>query len=361
MISDKTKSMQNAQSLRTEAGFSLVEIMVALTLFLIVSGAIFGLLKIAGSDRFSTNQRVEMIQNLRVAMSAIERDALDAAAGQFPRGGAQLPKNSLSGIAGAKYPVNVGISPDLLTPIIAVKAVNPNTLSGINTDEVTLVYRDQLFNSGQAMSLQSLTASGSGYQAVLGNPNSLSPAPNNNASDVQDGVTNYYFRQNDLYWIGGVNAHVVGVMTNTRDGSTNIYLNSGDPLNLNRTSSTGGVIQNAGATSVAISRIIMVRYRVLNDGTLVRTVYGYDQTNSGNATAQHDEPLAYNITNLQCLYTMSDKTTTTNPAASALGYAGIRQVSISLTARSPQIDPRTGQPLTASVTNTFAVRNISYQ
>jgi len=64
----------------TEAGFSLVELMIAMTVTLIVSGAIYGLLT-AGSDAFRREPELaDRQQNIRAAMDLISRDAFNAGA-----------------------------------------------------------------------------------------------------------------------------------------------------------------------------------------------------------------------------------------------------------------------------------------
>jgi prepilin-type N-terminal cleavage/methylation domain-containing protein len=64
----------------TEAGFSLVELMVAMTITLIVSGAIYGLLA-AGGDAFRREPELaDRQQNIRAAMDLVSRDVFTAGA-----------------------------------------------------------------------------------------------------------------------------------------------------------------------------------------------------------------------------------------------------------------------------------------
>lgn len=330
-----------------EGGFSIIELLVGITLFIIIAGAVYGLMNVASSDRFTTNTRAELTQNLRIAMSAIERDALDAAAGQYPKVGGQVPNDWLNATF-AGVPLNSGSGPDFLTPVISGHAVNANNLNtSLNTDQVTFVYKDPLFNNGSALPLQSLDTSGPGgtYKAT-----------------IKAGYNNSVCTQNDLYLISGGTAYAVGVMTNAPDGTTTVNFGNPSPLNINKTSSTGGVLTNVGANPT-MYRLRMVTFRVLPDGTLVRTVYGSDQTNSSNATGQHDEPLAYNVSQFQLLYAMKDGTTTTDPLSLSGGVSNLQniiQVSITMSARSTVNDPRTQQPVNGSITGTFTLRNLEY-
>jgi prepilin-type N-terminal cleavage/methylation domain-containing protein len=66
--------------MRTERGFSLVELMVAMTVTLIVSGAIYGLLT-SGSNAFRREPEVaDRQQNIRAALDLVSRDVFGAGA-----------------------------------------------------------------------------------------------------------------------------------------------------------------------------------------------------------------------------------------------------------------------------------------
>ena len=67
-----------------EAGFSLVELLVAMAMTLIVSGAIFGLLT-GGQNAFRREpEMTDRQQNIRIAMDLIKRDVAGAGAGMVP-------------------------------------------------------------------------------------------------------------------------------------------------------------------------------------------------------------------------------------------------------------------------------------
>lgn len=66
--------------MRHERGFSLVELMVAMTVTLIVSGAIFGLLTSGGNAFRREPEVADRQQNIRTAMDLISRDVFNAGA-----------------------------------------------------------------------------------------------------------------------------------------------------------------------------------------------------------------------------------------------------------------------------------------
>jgi type II secretory pathway pseudopilin PulG len=64
-----------------ELGFSMVELMVAMVVTLVVSGAIFGLLTVGGNAFRREPEVADRQQNIRVAMDAIARDIQNAGSG----------------------------------------------------------------------------------------------------------------------------------------------------------------------------------------------------------------------------------------------------------------------------------------
>src|SRR5215475_5283161 len=82
-----------AMKAHRESGFSLIELLVAMVVTLVVSGAIYGLLS-SGQSAFRREPELsDRQQNIRVAMAMIERDVTRAGEGlhaftqAFARGG----------------------------------------------------------------------------------------------------------------------------------------------------------------------------------------------------------------------------------------------------------------------------------
>ena len=346
----KTLKMQLESNIKCnrQAGFSLIELVIAMLLFTIVTGAVYGLLEAARSDRFTTNERVEIMQGARNALNAIGRDALNAGYG-FPQTGASLPHNALSTIMG--LPARAGTSLDLLTAVVAGPAINTNNLTGLKTDQVTFVFQDFNFNGGQPVNVTNITPSGSQVTIAL-----------------SGGVTNSIFLPNDLYVITGSTSSAIGMETSTA-ATDKVLFASSDPLGVNTPSAASGPIGNV-PTPAAIYRIGWVTYRVLANGTLVRTVYGNGTVPSG-PTGLQDQPLAYNVENMKVQYVMADGTTSNSPAAGPDGILGtaddvpanlqnVRQVIVTLTVRSPENDRRNNTPYRLTLSSTFDTRNLGY-
>ena len=67
--------MKNRIRVSQDAGFSVIEMMVGIVVFTIVMGSIYGLLMVARGGRINTNQRSEIMQNARIAINTMSRDA----------------------------------------------------------------------------------------------------------------------------------------------------------------------------------------------------------------------------------------------------------------------------------------------
>jgi type II secretory pathway pseudopilin PulG len=336
-----------------QAGFTLLEMLIAITLFILVTGTIYGMLAVARADRFTVSRRVDAMQSARNAINSIGRDVLNAGYG-YPNVGGNLPQDRLFQIL--NLPFATGPTPDPLTPIISGNNLNPNSLSGVNTDQITFVFQDVNFNNGQTLPVKSIAAGGNSVTIDTSGPDGITGT----ADDLVNPST--LGTPNALYVISGGTGSVVATMTATPPGNTWNFAN-GDPLNINQTGSSN-IIKSVSAPAT-ITKITMVTYRVLNDGTLVRTVYG------GAAPGQVDQPLAYNIENMQIQYVLKDGSIVDDPVAGPDGVTGnaddtpaklqdVRQVRVTVTVQSPERDQRNNQPVRIPLTCTFNTRNLGY-
>ena len=187
---------------------------------------------------------------------------------------------------------------------------------------------------------------------------------------------------NDLMIVTGQNSSAIGMVTSTSNGGpvptsysgcltytvptgtvSTIKFDSTDLLGINQSASLN-VIRNVSAPAT-LSRVKLATYRILSDGTLVRTEYG-------NFTGgKQDMPLAYNVEDMQIKYVLKDGTITDDPAAGPDGVLGntddtptlmtdVRQVQIKIVVWSYEKDKRTGQNFKVTLSSTFNTRNIGY-
>src|SRR5215469_11754760 len=116
-------------------------------------------------------------------------------------------------------------------------------------------------------------------------------------------------------------------------------------------------------TPAGAQRITMVTYHVVDDGTgqgtgtLVRTVYGGN--NGTSAIASSDQPLAFDVTAMNIQYYLQNGTITSNPVDA--DFPNIRQLTVTLTVKSPRKDPKTNQNYIDTLSSTFNTRNLGYE
>ncbi len=130
--------------MRRENGFSLVELMIALTVTLIVSGAIYGLLT-SGSAAFRREPELaDRQQNIRVAMDVVARDVFNAGAA-LPTFSQVFTLNDGAGgsCTGAQGLNGCGVAGALGTGAAAARAPGDGGDPSANTDVIELLSTDE--------------------------------------------------------------------------------------------------------------------------------------------------------------------------------------------------------------------------
>jgi len=331
-----------------QRGFTVVEVMISVVIFVIIVTATYGLLEVGRAGRLNTNQRWEVLQNVRIALNAVGRDAINAGV-DYPNLGAMIPSGKLTVVGGA----NDGDgNPDFLTDVFATD--NINSVNGVLSDQITFLYIDDSFNGGTSVPASAVSA----------------PAVTPTTVTVQSGYTNAPFNVGDIYLISGQNATAIGMLTAKSGTSTLTFANT-DPLTLNSSGVNAAV--NRVAPPASISRVAWVTYWVADQdgngtgtGTLMRRVYGGFNSGTGLAINWTDQPLAFGIENMQIQYVLSDSSIVDSPALNRM--QDIRQIRVSVTVRSPDPDPKNIDPATrmprpfrSTVTASFSTRNLVYE
>ena len=134
------------RAIRNQGGFSLLELLIAMVIFIIITGAIYGLMEVGRIDRNRASRRADIQKNARVAIHLIGRDALNAGL-SFHRAGAVTPDNFVSTLL--EVPPDVDSERDLLTSIVAGNNIYANHINPDNTvrtDSIAFAFRDMEFN-----------------------------------------------------------------------------------------------------------------------------------------------------------------------------------------------------------------------
>ena len=346
-----------------DSGFTLLELLVSMAIFGIVVGAIYLLLEVGRSDAFKTKQRTETMQNARIALNTLGRDAINAGVGYWKSGG-RMPDGTLEALM--FLPGETDGDVDWLTPVVPGDGVKPIVVDGVTvaTDAVTFVYQDNQFNNGRAVAVN----------AVAHSTNTINVFPNNAAAVGGD----LY-----VYIIDDGVQPAIGSLTNI-DGGNQLRFASGDPLGLNNPG--GGSTFLPLRQAAACKRITWVTYFVNDQNVLIRRLYGQTATlvgagvengglggivptgGSGSGAGFVEMPLAYGIEDFQVQYVLIDGTTVDdigptvdgegNPIPRNANRANVRLVRVTVALRGSQIDPKTGEPVRVTVNGSFYTPNL---
>ncbi len=348
----------------TESGFSLIELMVTLVIFLMVTGTIWGLMQVGRIDRNRSSRRSDILKNARVGVHMIGRDALNAGL-SFNTNGAVVPDNFLSTRFDLGIP-DANVNRDILSGVFMGDNVFTNDLTqvpGTRTDVITFAFRDMEFNSGKTIALQSVGAGSTSSTVRLQTVGATEADP---------------IRPYDLYLIESDTSQVAIMATGK--GANYIDAAVGDPLGINQpfngTGQAGTLLkkcppvdegdpppENCTTYNASLKRFFLVSYKVKQDGTLVRISYG----NNRDATAAEqivERPIAYNVEDLQFKFVLKDGTVTENPGAPGYdnmeNYNEIRQIVVNLKVQATENDEQMGIRQTIPLTATFSTRNMGY-
>ena len=345
----------------SEKGFSLLEMIIAMVIFLIVTSSIYAVLLTAQRSRLVVNQQVQLNKSVRIGLNLVGRDALNAGYGYPLKGTVKLPDDKISTLLGV--PGDVGTVDDTLPPIIVGNNITLNTFNtvgGVNTDQVTFLFKDSTFNLiGPAGAADDQKISQSlNISAVSTNGDQVTIAASSG--------TNAVCGINDIFIITGGNGSTLGVATGL-SGTDKVNFANTDILGFNKPGNTG-ILKNI-TPSFSMQRVRIITYFVTADGTLTRREFANISTATGALNAV-DEPIVYGVENFQIKYVLDDGTLTDNPSAGVDGIAGnaddnqsklsdVRQIRITISARTVELNAA-GQPYRATMTSTFSTRNLGY-
>jgi len=350
---------------RDDDGFSLVEMLVSIVIFLIVTGAIWSVLSVARQSSTTVNRSVELSKTVRVGMNLLGRDTYNAGFGYPFTTTVWLPDNRVSALLG--IPNDSDTTRDTVPPIIAGNNITLNSFNAtpnVKTDQVTFFFKDSTFNR-----------IGPTEDEKISTPISINIAAAPTGTGIDEIVplsgSNDMCGLNDIYMIAGGTGAMVGMATKLIDGADGhpdtVQFANNDKLKFNLTGPTGPM--STLTLPASLYRIKIVTYFVTADGTLTRREYG----NYGTATAPNgyvDEPLVYGVENFQIKYVMEDGALSDNPSAGGNGTPGdgdddaarlmaVRQVRFIIDARSIEPGPD-GSFARTSMTSIFSTRNLGY-
>ncbi len=342
-----------------ESGFTLVEAIITMVIFLLVMSAIFGVLRAGNLMRDNVEDRSEVVANARTAMNFLGKEAVNAGLGYSKIGGV-VPDDFAYDLL--KIPKDTDFNRDIFPGVVAGNNISASDLSltGEKNDVIAFVSRDMQFNSGEPVTIID-------YGVFNWSPY-LTTEPLA-CSDC---------RTYDVYLIESPNGTQALAMATLVKSSTYITLNEGDPLGLNRFSSGAGsptvrsILKECGPSETAncfdytphatLKRVFITAFSVNVEGDLIRTVYG---NNVGGTAAEQIQvqPLASGVQSFQVRYLMQDGTISEDPSegnTNQMRQNEVVQVELSITIKSE--NDKNGVTSTQFMTldSTFSTRNLRY-
>jgi prepilin-type N-terminal cleavage/methylation domain-containing protein len=276
----------NKSRKQTNAGFSLIELIIVMALTLVIMAAAFALLR---GTIITANNNYEMTsaqQGLRISQEFIARDILTVGDGIKGIGLIWLPTrfvtdNLSSRNASALDPTGSGfvsigaiISDNNVPAGRNVPGSVPPTTVKERTDRLTLLTTDRTFPSIDLATAD--VSANSGYINV--------PA-----------VRFADFRAGEIYFLTNGIAGTFGTITSLDGGNNRIYWANGDSFGLNRVGSAGTMNSVAGARMpMTLMRVQIVHYFVDASDRLVRRVFGVRENGFiDNVVAEHLVTLSF--------------------------------------------------------------------
>lgn len=356
-----TDTKRKLAKFNVQSGFSILELLTAMVIFVVVTGSVWSVMNVAQQSRKVVSEQTQTAKNVRLTLNLMGRDTYNAGYGYPLRNTVFIPDNAISTAVG--IPVDSDATRDLVPPIISGNNVTLNTYNtaaNVFTDQVTFLYKDESFN---------VVGSAGPPDTRVSTPLRINAAVTNGAGIdeiVPISGSNSACRVNDLYLISGGNGSTLGVAT-ALVGADTVQFANGDVLGFNLTGAGGSF--RAITLPATMQRVNMVTYFVTPDGTLTRREY-INVAPVVPAVPFVDEPLVYDVENFQIRYIMDNGTVSDNPSAGPDGVPGnaddaqanlaaIRQVRFTISVRSRELRSN-GQPYRETMTSTFSTRNLGY-
>ena len=254
---------------QSEAGFSLVELMVVMGVMIAVTAVTMTFM--ADSIKISavTNEMTEAQQNLRTAQDFIARDLVAVGDGMDVIQSPRMTKAFLSGyLTKAPAPVTADDTLGVLgvvtsddqvpsgTTVPSADLASTITLKA-GSDRLTIMKIDPDFNGGATISLASGKVTNNGQTVTLPTGTNMSQ-----------------FKVGDIYFFTSSAGSAFGAVTAVNTGTRVLSFSSGDRYGLNQGTSTSPINLVAGGKASSMMRMLVTTYFVDSAGLLTRRVFG---------------------------------------------------------------------------------------
>jgi prepilin-type N-terminal cleavage/methylation domain-containing protein len=354
------------RSLRSDSGFTLVEMMIAALITSVIMGVAFSTFENALSLNDSVLNLTDSSQNLRAGTNILVRDLMQAGR-NLPIGGISIPSGD--GAIGIRRPSppNQSYMFDNTTATalqsITTGASKGPVVDGRTTDIVTILVMDPYL---APLALSPSTASGT------------VPKLNATGSAFDVGTSTTWLEGDPLHEIPGVKpgdlmfflgpGGTSTLQTVTRIDTSNVYFDEGDAFNFNQPGAEAGSITQMLAAmgspatgTVQVARIYMYSYWVevvIGVPRLMRALIVH--TPVALAGIVEDLELSYDLVDGIVNPVDVADLPFTSQSGDTFNSSQIRKVNVHVGVRSEQKSRKTDDYLRSHVTTVVAVRNLAW-
>lgn len=284
---------------RRQAGYTMLELLIALGCMLVIGGA--SLMLISRSIKFanSTYNVTDAEQSLRNAHEVINRDLTSAGDGLRGIGTITAPVAFVQSYVtrtpvtcnDANFPcIGIVTSDDSIPASTAIPQASPGTNFLTGSDRISMLIRDTTFNSGNTVSLFAGKISVVGTSTIM----------------VVGATETALFKVGEIYALTSQNSAAFGVVSAVDTTTNKITLTNGDGYGINQNSTLSSISQVAtfvaglNTSPVAVMRLQIIQYYVTSSGLLMRRVIGVANKGFSDAVvAEHVSSLQFRyLTNL---------------------------------------------------------------
>ena len=343
---------------KSERGFSLLEVLIVLVMMVVVTGALFGLLRDSMKTSHAALELTDAQESARTAQEYINRDLVNTGDGLNSIDPIRVPQNFVTNYL-TRNPIP-GPTPGIINLglITADNNVPVNTLvlgtaPAVNvratpflTDRITILQMERPDKFTPITLAAGALTPADGVAAV-------SPA------DIDR------FSVGEIYFIisgmGGIFATIT-----RRDGvgtpTPTLVFGAGDAFGLNSPGPSGlfDVITDGASLPVSICRMKVIHYYIDSNGLLMRRVFGV--RNAGF----NESVIAEHVVSLQFRYFLNLRDVNDNivqptaQLASEQEQVETRQVEVAITVETPH-SLQNGQRQNISMTTSTSVRNMQFR
>jgi len=340
---------------KSEAGFSLVELIIAVGVMVVVTAAISTLMRDTMKVATTTFEFADSQENLRIAQEYINRDLMNAGDGLKSISTIRVPTAfvqnyiSLNPVTEASMPantINLGIltSDNQIPANTSVTGASPAATILESTDRQTILEIDSSFAAIPLPASPTASVNSTGSQITV------------STSDIGR------FTVGEIYF---VTSSVGGcfIAVTAKNSSTGVLsFNNGDPYGLNVTGLAGHLknIANGGLIPASLMRMRIIHYYVTSGKLLMRREFGI------KGGGFRDSIIAEHVLNVQFNYglniqdAMGNLAQPTNMLSTPEQRLAVRQVEVTVLVETPKAVQGGLQPTLSGTTST-SVRNMQFR